>query len=51
MELARLAFDKVNQLHNNLAPANVLMANIYAASGMYKDKEKTEVTRVKGMRG
>ena len=46
VELARLAFDKAIQLDNHLAPAYVLMANIYAAVGMYEDEEKVEVMRI-----
>ena len=46
VELARLAFDKAIQLDNHLALAYVLMANIYAAAGMYEDEQKVEVMRI-----
>ena len=33
-------------IDNHLAAAYILMANIYAAAGMYEDEEKVEVMRI-----
>ena len=46
LKLGRLAFHHVIILDKSCSPAYVLMANIYAAAGMYEDEEKVEVMRI-----
>mgnify|MGYP000594911397 CR=1 FL=1 len=47
VKLGRLAFDQLMHLDNTCSAAYVLMANIFAASGMQEDAERVEAMRMK----
>jgi pentatricopeptide repeat protein len=47
LELGKLAFGQVVQLEDNCAPAYVVMSNIFARAGLWKDAQNVESMRLK----
>jgi pentatricopeptide repeat protein len=47
VNLGRLCFDQIVQLDGNCASAYVLMANMFASSGMQEEAERVEAMRMK----